>query len=64
MLPIPPLDGSNVFFGSRRLCACAVGCIVGYAILVLFLGFYSLIFVILMGIIFWFITYQVMERAG
>ncbi|MBU3941577.1 MAG: hypothetical protein KKF74_01560 [Nanoarchaeota archaeon] len=64
MLPIPPLDGSNVFFASRLLYAFAFGCIVGYAMLVLFLGFYSLVFVILMGIIFWFITYQVMEKAG
>ena len=64
MLPIPPLDGSNVFFASRLLYAFAFGCIVGYALLVLVLGFYSLIFVILMGIIFWFITYQVMEKAG
>ena len=64
MLPIPPLDGSNVFFASRLLYAFAFGCIVGYALLVLVLGFYSLIFVILMGIIFWFATYQVMEKAG
>ena len=64
MFPIPPLDGSNMFFASRLLYAFAFGCIVGYALLVLALGFYSLIFVILMGIIFWFITYQVMEKAG
>jgi len=64
MLPIPPLDGSNMFFASRLLYAFAFGCIVGYAMLVLLLGFYSLIFVIFMGTIFWFITYQVMEKAG
>jgi len=64
MLPIPPLDGSNVFFASRLLYAFAFGCIFGYAMLVLFLGFYSLVFVILMGIVFWFLAYQVMEKAG
>jgi len=64
MLPIPPLDGSNMFFASRLLYAFAFGCIVGYALLVLLLGFYSLVFVIVMGIIFWFLAYQVMEKAG
>ena len=64
MLPIPPLDGSNMFFASRLLYAFAFGCIVGYALLVLLLGFYSLVFVIVMGIIFWFLAYQVLERAG
>ncbi len=64
MLPIPPLDGSNIFFSSRLLYAFAFGCIVGYSLLVLLLGFYSLIFVLLMGAVFWFITYQILDRAG
>ena len=64
MIPIPPLDGSNVFFSSRMLYAFMFGCIVGYSLLVLLLGFYSLIFVVVIGIIFWFVMYQVLDKAG
>lgn len=64
MLPIPPLDGSKVFFNSRLIYAYVFGSILGAAI---FLSLdinviWAVIFSILTGIIVWFLYYTVFER--
>jgi len=49
MLPIPPLDGSRVFFASRLTYAFVAGTIIGYVALIYFFNAYSYIFALLIG---------------
>ncbi len=60
-LPIPPLDGSRIFFASRLAYAFAFGCIVGYIFLYI-AGIYSYIFSLIIGGIFWLVFYIFFER--
>ena len=60
-LPIPPLDGSKIFFASRLAYAFAFGCIVGY-IFLFGVGIYSYIFAVIIGALFWLLFYIFFER--
>ncbi len=63
LLPVPPLDGSRIFFHSRMLYVFIFSSIVGYAVLVKFFGIFSYIFALLIGAIFWVIYYFAFERG-
>ena len=60
LLPIPPLDGSRVFFASRLTYVFVAGSIIAYAILVV-LGIYSYIFALLLGGLAWLLFYIAFE---
>lgn len=61
LLPIPPLDGSRIFYFSRQTYAFLFGTIAGYFILYT-LEIYSYIFAIIIGIITWLIYYATYEK--
>ena len=62
MLPIPPLDGSHMFFASRLFYVFAFGAMIGFSIAIYFLGFWiSLLIGLLFGISIWFINYKLFE---
>ncbi len=63
LVPIPPLDGSKLFFESRLIYSFVFGCFAGYAILVA-LGVFSYIFAIVIGIFVWITYYIVFERTA
>lgn len=63
LLPIPPLDGSRVFYGSRLLYAFVFSAFVGYVVLSLALGIESLIGALIIGGIGWLAFYFVFERG-
>lgn len=63
LLPIPPLPGNNLFFGTRMGYALVFGCVLGYVGLYLS-GFYSLIIGILIGIVVWILYYILFEKAA
>ena len=64
VIPIPPLDGSKVFFGSRFFYFFAAGFIVGACALVFFLGaLQALILSLLFAGMVWIIGYIVFERT-
>jgi len=52
LLPIPPLDGSRIFFWSRLFYVFLFGTIGGYLVLV-FIGIYSYIWALLLGVTAW-----------
>ncbi len=62
LVPIPPLDGSRVFFDSRLTFAFIFGSILGYIILVA-LNIYSWILALLIGGIIWLVYYVYFESA-
>lgn len=64
LLPIPPLDGSKVYFGSRMLYAFMLPAIVIAAILLIvnIPIFFSLVLSLLVGIILWLTYYITFER--
>lgn len=62
LLPIPPLDGSRVFFNSRLTYAFIMGTIVSYFFLIIFLHIYSYIFALVFGGIVWLTFYIMFER--
>jgi hypothetical protein len=64
MLPIPPLDGHYMFYASRLWYAFLFGTIVAYAILAVWLSFYSWIFALLIGGLCWLIFYVGFERKA
>lgn len=61
MLPIPPLDGSRVFFASRTLYVFALGVVAGYLGLAYFLGVYSIIWSLAIGAGAWILFYLLFE---
>jgi len=64
MLPIPPLDGSKIYFGSRMLYAFALPAIVFSTILMVVSVpiFLSLVLSLLAGIVLWVVYYISFER--
>ncbi len=62
LLPIPPLDGSKVFFYSRLTYAFLFGSVASYAIMVYVFNIYSYIFALLIGGVFWLFFYMFFER--
>ena len=61
LLPIPPLDGSRILYGSRLFYIFVFGTFAGYAILAL-AGIFSFVFALLIGIIAWFLFYYFVEK--
>jgi len=61
LIPIPPLDGSKVFYASRLWYAFIFGSIVSYVGMVYFLNFYSYIVALLIGGIVWLSYYIFFE---
>ena len=64
LLPIPPLDGSKIYFGSRMLYAFVLPLIVVATILmtVKIPIFFSLVLSLLVGIVLWLVYYVSFER--
>ncbi len=64
LIPIPPLDGSRVFFASRLTLMFLFGCIGGYVMLILLFGIYSFIWALIIGVLVWFIYLITVERKA
>src|SRR3989338_3517748 len=66
LLPIPPLDGSKIFFGSRMLYAFALPAIIVATILMIIDVpiFLALIISLLIGIVLWLTYYITFERKA
>lgn len=62
LLPIPPLDGSRIFFHSRLIYAFVLGSIGGYGILVYVFRYYSFIAALLIGVAVWFTYWLKYEK--
>lgn len=62
LLPIPPLDGSKLFYWSRMTYAFMAAAVISYAILIWWLGVYSYIYAGLIGIAAWLCFYIFFER--
>lgn len=62
LIPIPPLDGSRVFFASRLTLMFLFGCIGSYVLLILLFGIYSYIWALVIGVSVWFIYLTTFER--
>ena len=60
LIPIPPLDGSKLFFYSRLTFSFVFGCVFGYVILAAF-GIYSWILALIIGTIIWLLFYVFFE---
>lgn len=63
LLPIPPLDGSKIFFNSRLTYVFLFGSVVSYVFMVYFLGIYSYVLALLIGSITWLLYYIFIEKA-
>ena len=61
LLPIPPLDGSRMLYGSRLFYVFVLSTLVGYVFLVL-AGIYSFVLALLIGVLGWFLFYYYVER--
>jgi len=61
LLPIPPLDGHYLFYGSRNWYVILASTIIAYAILTA-LSFYSWIIAIVIGLFAWVVYYSFFER--
>ncbi len=66
MLPIPPLDGSKVFFGSRMLYAFALPAMIVAAIMMIVNVsiFLALVLSLLVGVVLWLVYYISFERKA
>ena len=62
MFPIPPLDGSKIFFESRLLYAFVAGTLLGYVVLAGFFDYYSYIVALLIGGVCWLSFYFAFEK--
>ena len=62
LLPIPPLDGSKVFYYSRLTYVFIFGSIASYVFMVYFLNIYSYIYALLIGCVIWLLYYIFLER--
>lgn len=63
LLPIPPLDGSHIFFASRLFFSFIIGTVVGYVVLILLFDVYSYIWALIIGVIIWQAYYWLIERG-
>lgn len=63
-LPIPPLDGQYMFYGSRLWYVLIFGMILVYFILVSTLQIYSWIFAIIGGVLIWLLYYIWFEKSA
>lgn len=66
MLPVPPLDGSKIFFGSRMLYAFVMPAMIVAAILMIVKipVFFAIVLSILVGVILWLVYYISFERKA
>jgi len=62
-LPLPPLDGSRIFFQSRMTFMFMFGLLIGYVILILF-NIYSFIWAFIIGVTIWLSYYLLFERKA
>ncbi|MBI4452539.1 hypothetical protein HY637_03855 [Candidatus Woesearchaeota archaeon] len=64
LLPIPPLDGSKIFFGSRMLYAFAIPALIVAAVLMIVEVhvFLALVLSMLVGVVLWLVYYISFER--
>lgn len=64
MLPIPPLDGSKIYFGSRMLYAFVLPAVIIAAILMIvnIPIFFALVMSLLVGVVLWLVYYISFER--
>ncbi len=60
--PIPPLDGSKIFYYSRNIYMLIFGTYASYVVLVHFFEVYSYIYSLLLGITIWLIYFIFVER--
>jgi hypothetical protein len=63
LLPLPPLDGSRILFGSRLLYAWVVGAVVGYVLLIQLFNVFSWIWALVLGAFTWFLFYLFLEKS-
>ncbi|MBI2564430.1 hypothetical protein HYV79_00370 [Candidatus Woesearchaeota archaeon] len=61
LLPIPPLDGSRVFFASRQWYVLLVGFFLSYIFLFAVFSIFSFIWAFLIAFIIWFLYYTFVE---
>ena len=66
MLPVPPLDGSKIFFGSRMLYAFVLPAMMIAAVMMIakIPVFFALILSVLAGVILWLVYYVSFERKA
>lgn len=62
LLPIPPLDGSRIFFASRLWYAFSFGTLAGYVLLIQLLDEFSFIYALIIGGIVWLGFYIFFEK--
>ncbi len=62
LLPIPPLDGSRIIYGSRLFYVFVFGTFLGYLSLAL-IGIYSFVLALVAGGVAWFLFYYFVERG-
>ena len=63
MLPIPPLDGSKVFYWSRLAYVFFFSAIASYAIMAYFFNYYSLLWAVIIGALCWLVFLIFFERV-
>ncbi|MBI4450750.1 hypothetical protein HY642_02130 [Candidatus Woesearchaeota archaeon] len=61
LVPIPPLDGSRVFFASRGLYIAVFAAISTYVLLLFFFAYYSYLIAVIVGIVAWILWYALFE---
>jgi Zn-dependent protease len=64
MIPIPPLDGSRVFFSSRAFYAFSFGAVAGYVALSQLFKIYTIWWSLAIGAAFWLIFYFAFEKGA
>ena len=66
MLPVPPLDGSKIFFGSRMLYAFVLPAMIIAAILMIVKipVFFAIVLSVLAGVVLWLVYYISFERKA
>ena len=66
MLPVPPLDGSKIFFGSRMLYAFVLPAMIVASMLMIVKipVFFALVLSVLVGVILWLVYYISFERKA
>lgn len=62
LFPIPPLDGSKIFYYSRNIYMFIFGSFASYVFLIYFFEVYSYIYALLMGIAIWLAYFIFVER--
>ena len=66
MLPVPPLDGSKIFFGSRMLYAFVLPAMIIAAILMIVKipVFFAIVLSVVAGVVLWLVYYISFERKA